>query len=317
MKQKQKQKVETLDYYVVKALDFIKKQGNLTVKLPKRAYTLVVGSQSGLLAGRIIYRFAGRSFSHAKEVLAQPEIDAKRKIITDVTIVSASGSRQVIPIASYALEKGFRVNAITCRKKSKLKAVLGNKIKYIVLPTTEEPPTVNTVTYGMMIQAITHENVSKIKRVVKSLKEPKGGYGRFKAFTVIFTDRMPEVAEMVDWKLRGEKIGRCIGTMSTHLTNFMHGAGVNDAKKKKELYIALGLSKKEKRVFDQVFEKVPEERKHYIDVPNDFGPLGYMMVGYSVVGQIQKNYPDFQKKIGIYAQRAKEWEWLSPLCDKK
>ena len=128
---------------------------------------------------------------------------------------------------------------------------------------------------------------------------------------------MPEVAEMVDWKLRGEKIGRCIGTMSTHLTNFMHGAGVNDAKKKKELYIALGLSKKEKRVFDQVFEKVPEERKHYIDVPNDFGPLGYMMVGYSVVGQIQKNYPDFQKKIGIYAQRAKEWEWLSPLCDKK
>ena len=312
-----KQKVETLDHYVVKALDFINKQGDLTIRLPQSAYTLVVGSQSGLLAGRIIYRFAGRSFSHAKEVLAQPEIDAKRKIIKDVTIVSASGSRQVVPIARYSLEKGFRVNAITCKKKSELKEELGNKIKYIVLPTIEEPPTVNTATYGMMIQAITHEDVSKIKRVVKSLKEPKGGYGQFKAFTVIFTDKMPEVAEMVDWKLRGEKIGRCIGTMSTHLTNFMHGAGVTDAKKKKELYIALGLSKKEKMVFDQVFEKVPRKRKHYIEVPKDFGPLGYMMVGYSVVGQIQKKYPDFQRNLWIYAQRAKKWKRLSPLCDKK
>lgn len=311
------EKCETLDYYVKRALDFFEKRGNLALELPESAHTLVVGSQSGLLTGRIIYRFAGRSFSHAKEVLTQSEIDAKRQVLDDVTIVSATGSRQVVPIARYALKKGFRVNAISCKEKTELKDDLGNKIKYIVLPTIPEPPTVNTVTYGMMIQAITHENVSKIKRVVNSLKEPKGGYGQFKAFTVIFTDRMPEVAEMVDWKLRGEKIGRCIGTMSTHLTNFMHGAGVTDAKKKKELYIALGLSKKEKRVFDQVFKKVPKKRKHYIEVPKDFGPLGYMMVGYLVVGQIQKNYPAFQENIWDYARRARKWKWLSPLCSKK
>lgn len=309
------EKIETLDYYVRKALDFFEEKENPTLELPKSTHTLVVGSQNGLLAGRIIYRFAGRSFSHAKEVLAQCEINAKRNILEDVTIVSATGSRQVVPIAHYALERGLRVNAILCNYNSELKENFGGKINAITFPAIEEPPTVNTATYGTMIQAVTHENVSEIRRVVESLKEPKDGYGQFEAFSVILTDSMPEVAEMVDWKLRGEKIGRCIGTMSTHLTNYMHGAAINDANK--ELYIALGLSKEEKEVFEQMLEPVPEGRKHYIDVPDDFGPLGFMMLGYSVVGQIQKKYPGFQKNIGNYKQRAKKWKWLSPLRTKK
>jgi len=309
------EKIETLDYYVSKALDFFEEQVNHTLELPKSTHTLVVGSQTGLLTGRIIYRFAKRSFSHAKEVLAQSEIDAKRGILEDVTIVSATGSRQVVPVARYAFNKGLRVNAILCKDNSELKEDFDGKINVITYPAIEEPPTVNTATYGTMIRAATDEKVSEIRPVVESLKEPKGGYGQFKAFTVILTDRMPEVAEMVGWKLGGEKIGRCIGTMATHLTNFMHGAAITDANE--ELYIALGLTKEEKEVFEQVLEPIPEERKHYIDVPDNFGPLGFMMLGYSVVGQIQKNYPGFQKNIRDYERRAKKWKWLSPLCDKK
>ncbi|MBW8040735.1 MAG: hypothetical protein FVQ85_12125 [Planctomycetes bacterium] len=309
------EKIETLDYYVIKALDFFEEKGNPTLELSKSTHTLVVGSQTGLLTGRIIYRFAGRSFSHAKEVLVQCEINAKRNILEDVTIVSATGSRQVVSIAGYALEKGLRVNAILCNPDSELKKKFGDKINDIAFPAIKEPPTVNTATYGTMIQALTHENLSEIRRVVESLKEPEGGYGQFEAFSVILTDGMPEVAEMVDWKLRGEKIGRCIGTMSTYLTNFMHGAAINDAKE--ELYIALGLNKEEKEVFEQVLEPVPTKRKYYIDVPDNFGPLGFMMLGYSVVGQIQKNYPGFQNNIGNYKQRAAKWKWLSPLRTKK
>ena len=260
------EKIETLDYYVIKALDFIEKQENLTFDLPESNHTLVVGSQNGLLAGRIIYRFAKRSFSHAKEVLAQCEIDAKRNILNDVTIVSATGSRQVVPIASYALERGLRVNAILCNYKSELKENFDGKINVITYQAIEEPPTINTATYGTMIQAVTHEKVSEIRQVIESLKEPRGGYGQFEAFTVITTNSMSEVAEMVDWKLRGEKIGRCTATMATHLTNFMHGGAITDANK--ELYIALGLTTEEKEVFEQVLEPVPEERKHYVDVPD-------------------------------------------------
>lgn len=311
------EKVKTLDYYVKKALDFFEEKGDYTLKLPKSSHTLVIGSQTGLLAGRITYRFSGRAFSHAQEVLAQHEIDTKRESLKDVTIFSATGSRNVIPIARYALEKRLRVNAIVCKEKSKLSRKFRKHRKYkeILLIVPKEPPTVNTVTYGRMIQGVTHEDISVVRKVVESLKQPKGGYSQFKAFTVIFPDSMPEVAGMVDWKLRGEKIGRCVGTTSVYLTNFMHGAGITDADG--ELYIALGLNNKEKKTFDQVFEKVPGKRRHYIDVPAGFGPLGYMMLGYSVVGQIQKNYPDFQRNIWKYKERAEKWKWLSSLCDAK
>lgn len=305
------EKVETLDYYVKKALDFLEQKGDPALELPESNHTLVVGSQTAYFAGRIVYRFAGRRFSHAREVLAQSEIDAKRDMLEDVTIVSATGSRQVVPIASYALERGLSVNAILCNPNSELKAKFGSDIKDMVLPATEEPPTVNTATYGAMIQGVSHENVSAIRQAVESLKEPAGGYGQYKAFTVILSDSMPEVAEMVDWKLRGEKIGRCVGTMSTHLTNFMHGAAVTDADG--ELYVALGLSEEEKDVFEHVLQQVPDERKHYVDAPEGFGPLGFMMLGYSVVGHIQKNYPAFQRNITDYAKRAEEWKWLSPV----
>jgi hypothetical protein len=320
MKKDENNNVETLDYYVREALSFLKEQKD-KIELPESKHTLVIGSQTGLLTGRIVYRFYRsndkdkRIFSHAKEVLAQYEIDAKKDILEDVTIVSASGSRQVVDIAKYAIEKKLCVNAILCKDGSDLEKDLGDKINIIKIeqPKEAEPPTVNTVTYGAMIQALTNkkEKISKIKSQCELLKEPKGGYKKFEAFSVIFTDRMPEVAEMIDWKLRGEKIGRCIGSIATHLTNFMHGAAITDSDK--ELYIGVGLTEEEKKVFEQVLEPVHKERKHFIDVPDDFGPLGFMMLGYSIVGQIQKKYPGFQKNIWNYKKRSGEWEWLSPI----
>jgi len=305
------EKIETLDHYVIQALDFFEENKNPTLEPPKSSHTLVVGSQTGLLAGRIVYRFAGRSFSHAKEVLAQSEIDAKKNTLEDVTIFSATGSRQVVPIAKYALDKGLQVNAILCNDNSELVNKFGDRINAKTFSALQEPPTINTSTYGSMIQAVTQENLSEIRQVVESLEEPEGGYGQFKAFSVLFTDSMPEAAEMVDWKLRGENIGRCTGSISTHLTNYMHGAAINDADK--ELYIAVGLTQEEKKVFEQVLEPVDENRKYYIDVPDNFGPLGFMLLGYSVVGQIQKDYPGFQNNIENYKQRAAKWTWLSPI----
>ncbi|MHC4259997.1 MAG: hypothetical protein ACYSTF_06265, partial [Planctomycetota bacterium] len=64
---------------------------------------------------------------------------------------------------------------------------------------------------------------------------------------------------------------------------------------------------------EQMLEPVDKDRKYYIDVPDGFGPLGFMLLGYYVVGQIQKNYPGFQNNIGNYKQRAAKWTWLPPL----
>jgi hypothetical protein len=309
------EKIQTLDYYVKEALRSFMEKGDITFKLPKSKHTLVVGSQSGYFAGRIVYRFAGRAFSHAKEVMAQYEIDKNKKIIKDLTIISASGYRQVIPIAKYALDNKLAVNAILCRKDTELEKKYGKKLNIIRVDAIEEPPTINTATYGGMIRGVTKEDISKIAKAVDSISEPKEDYSKFNSFTVLFPDSMPEVASMIDWKLRGENIGRRIGTASTYLTNFMHGAGVTDAKR--ELYIALGLNEKEKKVFRNVFKEVPARRKHYVNVPPKFGPLGFLMVGYSVVGQIQKKYKDFQKQIMAYKKKSGKWDWLSPITKSR
>ncbi len=119
---------------------------------------------------------------------------------------------------------------------------------------------------------------------------------------------------MVARKLRGEIIERQTGTMATYLTNFMYGAGVVNAQK--ELYIAIGFRDKEKKVFEQVLQNVPPKNKFCVDSPAEFGPLGFLMVGYSVVGQIQKNYPDFNRRIKDYKARIKDWVWPLPIEDQ-
>jgi len=91
----------------------------------------------------------------------------------------------------------------------------------------------------------------------------------------------------------------------------MHGAGITDVDR--ELYIAVGLSRSEEKAFKQVFEDIPNERKHIVCLPKGLGPLGYLMVGYSLVGKIQAGYPAFQERVGEYAKKARNWLRLSPI----
>ena len=281
----------TLDYYVKRALDFFKEDLDFTLYIPESSHTLVIGSQNGYLTGRIIYRFANRNFSYAKEVLAQYEIDKKKEVAEDVTIVSASGSRNIVTIARYALNQDLRVNAIVCSPDSDLKKEFGNDINEIYVPVIDEPLTINTVTYGKMIQGVTHEDIYDIRKFVELLKEPKGGYSNYKAFVLLFPDHMPEVAAMVDWKLE-EMLGRIVGSLATNLTNFQHGADIVDFEK--EIYVSIGV--------ENNYYGSPE-RRFRINVPGHFGPLGFLMTGYWIVGQIQKNHPGFQRDLKNYKEK--------------
>ena len=302
----------TLDCYVKSALDFLEEDLAFSLELPKSRHTLVVGSQNGYYAGRMLYRFAGRSFSHAEETLAQFEIDTKKSLFEDVTIVSATGSRNVASIASYALDAGLKVNLITCRKGSETE-LESDKVRIIFVPSIEEPATVNISTYGKMIQGITHEVPKEIRDFITSMQRPKDGYDKFCALTMIFPDSMLEVSRMVHWKLNGENIGRQTGTLSTNLTNFMHGGAVTDAEK--ELYVLVGLSPKELETAMGVLQNVPEKRKLCIEPPGHPGPLIYLLAGYTIVGEFQKGYPAFQKNIEDYGKRMHDWHWISPVAE--
>jgi hypothetical protein len=312
------EKIETLDYYVGKGLDFFEAAGDYALALPPCKRPLVIGSQSGYWAGVQMFRSARRAFASAKEVNAQYVIDTEAASLDGVVLVSATGSRQMVPLADYALKRDLPVYLIVCKANSQVTKEFKSNAKYTEIlvggmdRAPAEPPTINTNTYGRMLQGVTHEDPRVIRRLLTAMPKPVGGYTRASALTIIVSDRMEAVGEMVGWKINGEKIGRQAGGIAKYLTNLMHGAFVVDAPG--ELYVALGLNAKEQAALAKVLEAVPSERKLTVDLPEgQNGPLAVMLAGYSIVGRFQEKFPAFQNNIPHYAQRSAKWEWISPL----
>jgi hypothetical protein len=290
--------VKTLDHYVRKALEFLEKSGSYTLRLPESRMTLVTGSQNGYQTGRILYGFGrGRLFVHEPEALAFDRIESNSGSIDDVTIVTATGSRDVVAIAGDALRNGLRVNAVVCRHDSPLERQFGKRLNIIHVPSIEEPPTVNVATYGRMIQGITHEDPKKISHLLDSFDKCSGKIIGFDQFTILLPGTMPEIAAMADWK-SGELFGRQRHVRVFYAAGYMHGAGVTEGEK--ECYISLGFQNND-------FGR-PENRID-IPVPEGFGPLGYMMSSYYILGMIQKAKGDtlFQSNIADYYGRMKGW----------
>ena len=288
--------VQPLDYYVSKALDFIDKNSGFHIDLPKSKRTLVIGSQNGYNTGKVLYRYAGRKFICSREVQAKERIDTDFDDLGDVMIVSATGSREVVGVAEYALKKGLAVNAIMCNPDSELKRVLGGDLNEIIVPvpTAAEPPTINTVTYGMMIYGITNEDPKEIRQHLESISQPEPGYQSFDSYSIHLHDNMPEISDMVCWKLR-EIFGGSIGSIATYSTNFRHGGGVRLGEK--ELYIGIGIGHDEIDRMRRI--PPPQERRHIVEVPDSMGPLAYMMTSYHIIGQIQRQRNDSGFKEGL------------------
>ncbi len=319
--------VHTLDVYVDRALQFFARQGDYQLALPSvesGKLTLVTGSQNGYWTGVQMALSAGLPFVPVKEAAAQQAIDTAQAALGRVMIVSATGSRQVVPIAEYALKKGLEVDLVVCKADSQVTRTCGSNPHFneILVPGMEhapyEAPTINTATYGRMLQGVTHEDPAAIMRILRgrpfTLENGQPvEFANFDALVMVFADRMDAVAQMVDWKLGGEIIGRQTGSKACYLTNLMHGAFVVDGPK--ELYVAVGLPGKERAVFADVLKDVPPERKLCVDLPLDSGPLTAMMTGYAIVGEFQKKFPAFQERINAYAEKSRQWDWLSPIND--
>jgi hypothetical protein len=187
------------------------------------------------------------------------------------------------------------------------------------VPASDEPPTINTCTYGGMLHRVTNEDLGQIRALVHKLTRPAGNYAtkcaKAKALTVVVSDRMEAVGEMIGWKINGEIIGRQAGGICKYLTNLMHGAFVVDAPG--ELYVGLGLSEEEHKVLTrQVLNQVPASRKLNVQFPGrrKMGPLAVLLAGYSIVGLFQRGHPytAFQDNVsdGKYKTRTARWTWL-------
>jgi hypothetical protein len=280
-------KIPPLSYYVRRALDFIGENRGFKLNLPESRRTLVVGSGNAYWTGRLIYRLSDRKFSHAEEVQAIHHIDSEHEDLGDVTIVSATGSRQVVDVAKYAMDKGLKVNSITCNPNSELKAALGERINEILIPSISEPPTINTASYGMMLYGITGEGPKPITDFLQEINAPSQGYATYDSFSTILPDSMLELGRMASWKMH-EIFGRSRGTLGTNATQLIHGGAVRDSDR--ELFIGIGVGGK---VFDRIRRvPPPEEKRHIVSLPAGFGPLGYFMTTYHIIGMIQEQLND-------------------------
>jgi len=293
---------KTLDWFVDKALDFIKENRGFELELPGGENPLVVGSGNAYYTGRAAYRFAGRRFIHAEDVQAKEEIDKRAGELTGLVVVSASGSRDIIEVAKHAVANKIPVHSISCNHDSELKQELGDKLdqKHVPTPSEKESPTVNTVTYGMMLYGVTHECPEAIRLEIEKIRRPEKGYNRFEAFSMLFPDKMLEISRMTQRKF-DEIFGRKVRVISANITNFLHGAAVHD--EENELYVGIGLEKKYLDNFGA------DNRRFHVPLPGYFGPLGYMMVSYSVIGHMQRDRKDFSflKSIKDYPERERDW----------
>jgi hypothetical protein len=304
---------KTLDVCASEALAFLAYDHSYKLQLPDFSMPLVTGSQNGYLTGVQLYKTARKAFTHGREVDAMLHIDAGR--IDGVTIVTATGTRDVIPIAGRALERKIPVRAITCAASSPLLGQYGShKLFSATVLSMEDAPvhpqTTNIATYGKMLMGVSGENPARIGKLIDEFSYPD--LSTCRALTVIFPDSMSTVSEMVDWKIRGENIARQAPGMATYVTNFMHGASVIDSPG--EHYVAIGLDTEESKTLQSVLPHVHEKRLHMLDVPQSLrGPLAYMMAGYAVVGKFQQRYPAFLGDIAAYVERSRNFIRLGGL----
>jgi hypothetical protein len=304
--------VKTLDFYIDRALAFFDKAGDYTLQLPDSKMTFVTGSQNGYHTGRVLYRFSGRPFVHDPEKLAltpgRMEPLVKSHAIDDVSIVTASGSREAIDIADYVfrlneIDPNLKVNAVVCKRGSSIEKKYGDRIRLVSVDgmdaAPEEAQTINAATYGRMIQGVTHEKPAPIADFVATLGQYEKELAGFDQFVLLLPDDMAEVAEMVDWKPT-ELFGRQVGARSFYETHYTHGAGISEGDR--ELFIGLGVA-------NHRFGK-DSNRRLNIATPEGMGPLGYMMAAYSMLGRIQraKGNTLFQDHIIPYKMRASGWQ---------
>lgn len=224
--------IATLDRYVQDAIDLFERAGDYTLPLPQGGRVLVVGSQSGYWTGVQLFRSAGRCFSHAKEVNARYAIDTERASLDAVVLVSATGSRQMRDVAEYALSRWLPVYLIVCKPNSEVTQAFRGKPGFQEIlvagmaTAPDEPPTINTATYGRMLQGVTHEDPAKIRAVIRDMAKHRRPVRNARALTVAVSDRMEAAGEMIGWKINGEIIARQAGGIAKYVTNLMHGAFV-------------------------------------------------------------------------------------------
>lgn len=257
--------IETLDKYVLKTLDNLKKWKMPEIPI-KKGFNLFIATGNAFQAAKIYAsRFGGivADTTYYRQFFKYSDkFDAK-------IILSASGGKEPEWIET-AQAFGGECILLTCAKNPPV----GPYVKKIVtFPCLEEPPSYNTSTYASMIHALNpedsegrKEDISKISEFIHGLEVPN--FSKYSFIPVVSANENEPIAQMCATKIR-ETLG--IGSVGKSLSEGMHGWFLHE--RKGECALCLNLNE-----FAQAKNRV------HINYPSN---LGLMLSAYYLIGKNQ------------------------------
>lgn len=267
---------------VLAALDFFKNNPPLALDLKRFRFPLVIGSGNAYNAGQIIFGRQAALFadeSSLPDALKNYRPLIKGRIISEAIIISASGSKDSVWELKAAKKSGLKTCLLTCTPDSPAAKVadavhIFNKIA--------EPYTYNISTYLGMILAAGQEKPAEISSYLKRLRLPD--LKRYASYAFILPDGNNALAGMLEIK-RDELFGPHLTLRAFTAGHARHAKFVNPWEK--ELVISLIENARYFGLKDHRFQPA---------LPKAFGPAFLMMLGYYIIGQIQKVKPQYFKK---------------------
>ena len=291
-------KLPDLDKVVIDALNLFKKSKlpklNLKYKRP-----LILGSGNAAVTGKII--FADKDAVFADEGNYKQKLKAIKNI-DGAILISASGEKHAPIIAKDLKRRKIETILVTNNPNAEANKFVKKSFFY---PKNTEPYTYNTSTYMGMILGKTKESPQKIINNIKKIKVPKN-LKKFNAFYIIMPIEFDNVRELFQTKfdeLFGPKINGRVFTIE----QTKHAKTVIPSDK--EFFIGLGYNNK-------LFGK--KQNRLNVTIPKNAGPATVMALGYYIIGQIQKQHPDyFKKNIENYTKQTSKMfkSTIKPIVD--
>jgi len=242
---------------------------------------LVVGSGNAAVTGKILFGDTNAVF--ADESSYVEKLDSINGI-DGAVLISASGSKHAVEIATTLHQRQIETHLLTNNADAPAKEVVGED-NTRVFPKNREPYTYNTSTYLGMILAKTGEDPAALHEFLTSSVGAglPDTIGTHDAYYFMVPERFDALREMFQTKF-DELFGpRLIGRIFTE-EQTKHAKTV--VPMESELFVSFGV--------ENTHYGSPSQRLH-IPLPDsvDYGAL--MMIGYYVIGHIQKYKPPYFK----------------------
>lgn len=208
-----KQKIEHLDFYVLKTLKYLEKWEFPKTKIKENDKNIFLGSGSGgLVANLFAQKLKGVSLniSNYERFLKEP----KKKL--PIYIVSASGGKDALLMAKFLKKRGIKFSLITCNSEAPAKK---SAKKTLVFPSFKEPPTYNVSTYSSMIYWLFKENLKEVREIIKGVKIPN--LRQYKYIFFLAANKYDTIAKIASMKLAETLEG--IGSNGDGFSNSFHG----------------------------------------------------------------------------------------------